>query len=178
MELEDKVVETIIERFPSLEEHCKIQRKQRIIVDALTRKNFEQVFAFLTQEAGFTTFHLIIGVDDGDDLGFVYVLSNADNIILLLKQSVPKANPVIKSVCSTFPNALWHERELVDLFGAVVEELPPGPTYPLPDGWPAGNYPLRKEWKVEYFDQSTMTYNPPQEEEKTDEEQSANGGNQ
>ena len=157
-----------------MEEHIKVQRRQRIIIDSLVRKNFEQVFAFLTQEAGFTTFHLIIGVDDGDDLGFVYILSNADNIILMLKQSAPKSNPVIESVCDTFPNALWHERELVDLFGAVVENLPPGPTYPLPDGWPAGNYPLRKEWKVEYFDRETMTYNPPQED--ANEEQSTNGG--
>lgn len=174
MELEEKVVKTIVERFPSLEEHIKVQRRQRIIIDSLVRKNFEQVFAFLTQKAGFTTFHLIIGVDDGDDLGFVYILSNADNIILMLKQSAPKSNPVIESVCDTFPNALWHERELVDLFGAVVENLPPGPTYPLPDGWPAGNYPLRKEWKVEYFDRETMTYNPPQED--ANEEQSTNGG--
>lgn len=117
MELEEKIVKTIVERFPSLEEHIKVQRRQRIIIDSLVRKNFEQVFAFLTQEAGFTTFHLIIGVDDGDDLGFVYILSNADNIILMLKQSAPKSNPVIESVCNTFPNALWHERELVDLFG-------------------------------------------------------------
>ena len=174
MELEEKIVKTIVERFPSLEEHIKVQRRQRIIIDSLVRKNFEQVFAFLTQEAGFTTFHLIIGVDVGDDLGFVYILSNADNIILMLKQSAPKSNPVIESVCNTFPNALWHERELVDLFGAVVENLPPGPTYPLPDGWPAGNYPLRKEWKVEYFDRETMTYNPPQED--ANEEQSTNGG--
>ena len=93
----------------------------------------------------------------------------------MLKQSAPKANPVIKSVCSTFPNALWHERELVDLFGAVVEELPPGLTYPLPDGWPAGNYPLRKEWKVEYFDRETMTYNPPAGDEDK-QAQSENGG--
>lgn len=161
MEKEEKIIEIIQERFPFLAGHINVQRKQRIIADPLPRKSFEQVFQFLAEEAGFTTFHLVIGVDDGDDLGFIYVLSNEDRIALLLKQSAPKAKPVIKSVCATFPNALWHERELVDLFGAIVEELPPGPTYPLPDGWPEGNYPLRKEWKVEYFDKETLTYNPP-----------------
>ena len=166
MDKEEKIVATIKERFPFLDEHIKVQRKQRILTDALSRKSFEQVFEFLTQEAGFTTFHLVIGVDDGDDLGFIYVLSNEDKIVLLLKQTAPKAKPVIKSVCTTFPNALWHERELVDLFGAIVEELPPGPTYPLPDGWPEGNYPLRKEWKVDYFDKETMTYNPPKQKEE------------
>jgi membrane-bound hydrogenase subunit beta len=169
MENEQKIVDKILERFPFLDGKIKVQRKQRIFVGPLPRKYFEQVFAFLAEEAGFTCFHLVIGVDDGDDLGFVYVLSNEDHIAILLKQSAPKANPVIKSVCATFPNALWHERELVDLFGAVVEELPPGPTYPLPDGWPAGNYPLRKEWKVEYFDKNTMTYNPPEPTEEAGE---------
>jgi Ni,Fe-hydrogenase III component G len=82
-----------------------------------------------------------------------------------LKQSAPKILPVIRTVTDVFPAALWHERELVDLFGAVIVDLPPGPTYPLPDGWPEGNYPLRKEWKVEYFDKNTMTYNPSRKEE-------------
>lgn len=161
LEKEQQVAELILERFPVLEGRVHVQRRQRVILDPLVRRDFEKVFNFLTSEGGFNTFHLVIGVDDGDDLGFIYTLSNDDKVILLLKQKAPKARPQIKSVCSRFPNALWHERELVDLFGAVVEELPPGPTYPLPDGWPEGNYPLRKEWKVEYFDRVNMTYNPP-----------------
>lgn len=175
MQNEQKIVEKILERFPFLDGLIQVQRKQRVQAGPLPRKNFEQVFEFLVQESGFTCFHLVIGVDDGEDLGFIYVLSNEDHIIMLLKQTAPKANPAIKSVCGVFPNALWHERELVDLFGAIIEELPPGPTYPLPDEWPEGNYPLRKEWKVEYFDKDTMTYNPPEPEDVAgDAEEGAN----
>ncbi len=163
MEAEERIIAAILERFPFLDEHIKVQRKRRIVADPLSRKNFEQVLDYLINEKLFTKMHLVIGVDDGEDLGFIYILSNADKVTILLKQSAPKDAPLIKSVCATFPSMLWYERELVDLFGAIVEELPPGPTYPLPDGWPAGNYPMRKEWQVEYFDKETMTYNPPTE---------------
>jgi len=166
LEREQELIEEILEKFPFMSGQLRTTARQRIFSDALTRSVFEDVFKYCVEKVGFSTFHLVIGVDDGEDLGFVYVLSNEDKIMLLLKQKAPKSDPVIKSVCSFFPNALWHERELVDLFGAVVEELPPGPTYPLPDGWPAGNYPLRKEWKVKYFDKQTMTYNPPKENEE------------
>ena len=171
-EKEEQVVASILERYPYLSDHLHISRRQRIYADPLPRREFEEVFDYLTSEGGFYTLKLIIGVDDGDDLGILYPLTNGDKILLLMKQRVPKANPVIRSVYSRFPSILWYEREIVDLFGVIVEELPPGPTYPLPDGWPAGNYPLRKEWKVEYFDKKTMTYNPPQskENEATDKE--------
>jgi Ni,Fe-hydrogenase III component G len=161
---EDKIIADFLVKFPFLENKLISPRPGRIISPPLIREHFEQIFSYAAEEAGFTRFHLVIGLDDGEDLGFVYVISNSDNIMLLLKQKAPKAAPLISSVCAIFPNALWHERELVDLFGAVVEGLPQGPTYPLPDGWPAGNYPMRKEWKVEYFDRETLTYNPPREQ--------------
>lgn len=158
---EEKIIDDILIKFPFLENKLLNPCPGRIVSPPLMRGHFEQVFPFAAREAGFDRFHLVIGVDDGEDLGFIYVLSNRENIMLLLKQKVPKDSPQISSVTDIFYNALWHERELVDLFGAVVEGLPEGPSYPLPDGWPEGNYPLRKEWKVEYFDRENMTYNPP-----------------
>jgi len=163
---EAKVVQQIVQRFPVLENMVWVQKRGRVILRSLVRRDFEKVFDYVVKECGFTTFHNIAGVDDGNDLGFVYFLSNEDHVILSIKQRAPKSSPRIGSICSVFPNALWHEREIVDLFGAVVEGLPPGPTYPLPDNWPAGNYPLRKEWRPEYFNKQTMTYEPPVQAEK------------
>ena len=158
---EESIIDNLLIKFPFLENKILSPCAGRIVSPPLMREHFEQIFCFAAQEGGFTRFHLVIGVDDGDDLGFIYVLSNEDNILLLLKQQAPKSAPQIKSICAVFPNALWHERELVDLFGAQIENLPEGPTYPLPNGWPAGNYPMRKEWNVEYFDRENLTYNPP-----------------
>ena len=165
---EQEVVDLILERFPVLIGHIHIQRKGRIRLDALEREIFDELFVYAVQEVGFSTFHMLLGLDDEENFGVSYALSNADHIILLLKETVPKSAPIIHSVCDLFPNALWHEREIVDLFGIVVEGLPEGPRYPLPDNWPEGNYPLRKDWNPAYFNCDTMTYTPPQKTTKRD----------
>jgi Ni,Fe-hydrogenase III component G len=92
---------------------------------------------------------LITGLDEGEDLGFLYHVANESGTILCLHTKAPKAEPVIHSVSDRFPSAHIYERELVDLLGAKVEGLPPGNRYPLPDDWPEGQYPLRKDWKQE-----------------------------
>ena len=91
----------------------------------------------------------------------LFILSNREGIILALKEKAPKLDPRIRTMTELYPSLELHERELVNLFGAVVEGLPGDSSYPLPDGWPKGSYPLRKDWKPEYFDKNTMTYKPP-----------------
>lgn len=159
---EKNVVKLILERFPVLEGHVRIRRRGRIAVDPLVHRDFEKVFAFVSQGGGFNRFLMLSGTDDGDWLGVTYFLSNADEVVLMLRQRALKASPQIRSICRCFPNALWQERELADLLGFQVEELPPGPRYPLPADWPAGNYPLRKDWNPQCFNRDSMTYEPNQ----------------
>ena len=45
------------------------------------------------------------------------------------------------------PGAILYERELQDMFGLVVENIPDPRPLLLADDWPAGEYPLRKDWQ-------------------------------
>ncbi len=164
---EQAIADTLCENFPFLQGKITVQREKRIFTQSLPREEFEQVILFLHDRLGFYKAHHVVGRDDGEDLGFIYLLSNAEGVVLALKEKAPKADPRIPSQSCLYPSVLLHERELVDLFGAVVEGLPPGLTYPLPDGWPKGNYPMRKDWNPKYFDRKTMTYNPPDTQEGT-----------
>ncbi|MBP7176686.1 MAG: NADH-quinone oxidoreductase subunit C [Thermoclostridium sp.] len=161
MQREEEIVDKLCDKFDFLHGNIYIQRVKRIFSLPLTAEKFEKVLQYVCEEMGFFRAHHVVGTDDGENLGFTYLVSNHDNIILALKESAPKSDPRIHTMTGIYPSLIQHERELTDLFGAVVEGLPEGPSYPLPDGWPKGNYPMRKEWKTEYFDKNTMTYNPP-----------------
>jgi membrane-bound hydrogenase subunit beta len=165
--MENKIVKQLIDKFPYLEGKIRVQRVKCIISAALEKKEIREVLEFAWHNIGFIIPHVIVGVDDGEDLGVIYVFSNDEKILLALKLRIPKKDPVIKCISILFPSMLWYERELVDLFGIQITGLPDGPNYPLPDGWPKGNYPLRKEWNPAYFDRETMTYNEPKKEEES-----------
>ena len=57
----------------------------------------------------------------------------------------PPANPTVDSISEVVPAANWAERELRDLVGIELTGHPYPKRLVLPDGWPEGVHPLRKD---------------------------------
>jgi membrane-bound hydrogenase subunit beta len=135
-------------RFPYLADKVRVQRARRLWVE-VEQDHFAEVFGALYRDFGFTMLPSMTGLDLGERLGLVYHLAQPTGMVLNVQTSVPKDKPVIQTVSGTFPAADAYEREVCDLLGFQVQGLGEGPRYPLPDDWPAGQYPLRKDWKKE-----------------------------
>jgi len=148
MTREENVQKQLAARFPEVSGAIRIARERRIFAD-VPETRFTEVLDYARREMGCPILCLILGLDEGERFGIIYVLSSNDGDIVTLKRHVARDNPVIQSVYDRLPNAEIYERELADLFGITVTGLPEGPRYPLPDDWPAGQYPLRKDWKPE-----------------------------
>ncbi|MGI5822727.1 MAG: NADH-quinone oxidoreductase subunit C [Dethiobacteria bacterium] len=161
MQTEEAIVQRLCSKFSFLKDRIYVQKKNRIMTAFLPREEFEEVLHYVYKDEGFYRASHVVGTDEGDALGFIYLLTNDEGIIFALKEIALKSDPTINSLAALYPSLDFHERELEGLFGANVQGLPAGPPYPLPDGWPEGNYPLRKEWNPDYFDRNTLTYNPP-----------------
>jgi membrane-bound hydrogenase subunit beta len=147
MQEEEKILAQLVRRFEYLEATSKVQRVRRIFVD-VEKDNFRQVLDYLAKDMGFSMLLMITGLDEGDILAVIYHLSADNRIILNLRTRVSRDNPEIDTVTDLFPVADMYERELVDILGIKVNGLAEGPRYPLPDNWPKGEYPLRKDWNA------------------------------
>jgi membrane-bound hydrogenase subunit beta len=146
MNKEEEIKQELIKNFNFPEDRIRIPKERRVFVD-VSMKEFEEVLKFLMDKTHFDTLCTITGLDEGTVLGLIYHLTRQDGIVINIKTSVPKDNPKIKTIMGYFPSAEYYEREVVDLLGIKVEGLPEGSRYPLPESWPDGQYPLRKDWK-------------------------------
>jgi len=147
MTVEEDIKQALVKKFNYLEPSIRIPRPRRIFLE-VNRENFQVVFEYIAKELKFSHLCTITGLDENENLSFIYHLVQDPGVLINLKVSVPKDDPVIKSVISIFPGAEIYERELIDLFGAKVEGLPEGNRYPLTDDWPKGEFPLRKDWRL------------------------------
>lgn len=137
-ELENKFPDQLIE--------ISIPRKNRIWVCVKQQKALD-LMAFL-KEKRYHHLSTITGFDEGENLGAIYHITNYHTIVNV-KVRTPKINPLLKSVREIYPVCESFERELEDLFGIKVEGLPKGRNYPLPEDFPKGVHPLRKEVKLD-----------------------------
>lgn len=146
MTAEETVIQNLINKFRTLDGKCSIQRERRITAEVPCDIILD-VMEYAKEKLSFTMLCAITGLDLGHELQVIYHMACDEGIVLNLKINVPKDNPVINSVTRLFCGASFYERELADMFGFNVLGTPPGRRYPLPDWWPSGQYPLRKDWK-------------------------------
>lgn len=91
-----------------------------------------------------------IGADDRPFSGKFMVAHNfafdPEKLLVSVLVHVPADNPKLDSISGVVPAANWAEREIRDMVGVEFE----GHCYPkrlvLPDGWPDGVHPLRKDF--------------------------------
>jgi Ni,Fe-hydrogenase III component G len=88
----------------------------------------------------------ISGADRGETFEFLYHFASPVAVITV-RTGVPRSEPRLPSICAAIPGAVLYERELQDMFGVIVEGIPDARRLVLPDDWPDGQFPLRKDWK-------------------------------
>jgi len=89
----------------------------------------------------------ITGIDLGQNLGVYYHMRTSYGY-LTIKAEVPKDNPKIETVTDLIPGAAFTELEGSDLLGIVFEGNHLSGHFLLPENWPDGVYPLRKDFKA------------------------------
>jgi membrane-bound hydrogenase subunit beta len=146
MSEEETIQAELGRRFPALEGQVRVARARRIFA-SVPADEIGAVLEQVVAEMGFTILCTITGLDLGETLGVIYHLARTSGVVLSLEIHVPKAQPLVQSITARFPAAEMYEREMVDLLGIQVQGLAEGRRYPLPDTWPANEFPLRKDWK-------------------------------
>ena len=89
----------------------------------------------------------ITGLDPGAESETLEVLYHfcAGEAVITLRLRLPKSDARLPTLYEIIPSAEPFERELSEMFGVtVIGARNPEHLY-LPDGWPEGHYPLRKD---------------------------------
>ncbi|WP_460180275.1 NADH-quinone oxidoreductase subunit D-related protein [Thermodesulfovibrio sp. TK110] len=99
------------------------------------------------QGARFTHLTAIDFINQRNKIELNYFFSLIDEKMnVILKTSLNALEPSISSISEIIPAVIWAERECNDLFGIKFEGHPDPRRLVLPDNWPEGIHPLRKDF--------------------------------
>ena len=96
----------------------------------------------------------ITGIDPGVETGELEILYQfcTGEVIITLRVSIARDDARVPTISEIIPIAEAYERELSEMFGVHVEGLRNNERLYLPDDWPEGVYPMRKD-----FEQSAIS---------------------
>lgn len=143
------VLKDISNAFPNKVLDCRFDGLRSIFI-SVDPNALHDIIRYLKDRYDLRHIVTITGTDLGDSIELIYHLSPLNRRILVnIKVKISRDNPHFPSIVSILPGAILYEREVHDLLGVVFDGHPSLERLILPDDWPEGVYPLRKDWKVE-----------------------------
>jgi Ni,Fe-hydrogenase III component G len=90
----------------------------------------------------------IVCLDLGPEANEMEVLYHfcPGDAVIALRVRIPRDGGVLPSLCEIVPGAEVFERELREMFGIEITGLHTPDRLYLPDDWPEGVYPMRKDF--------------------------------
>lgn len=140
-------VEQVVTRFP---EQMRVEKVWDGSVLARVTPQDLPAAARYVRETLDGRFILSAGTDKRELAG-CYEISNVfsldrEKAFLVLRTEVDPAVAALPSIAAIIPGAAWAEREVRDLIGVTPEGHPDPRRLVLPDDWPEGVYPLRRDF--------------------------------
>jgi Ni,Fe-hydrogenase III component G len=123
------------------------EAEARSAIDAwvgVPREDVQQMAQFIVDEWGPLHLSTITGNDRGAHIDVIYHFV-ADGVSLNLRVKVDKGVDEIDTITPIVPAAIMYEREITDMFGVTIAGHPDPRRLVLPEDWPEGDYPLRRD---------------------------------
>lgn len=146
IEAENSMVEEIKKFLGGDLIEAKVQRPKRIYLKVKPGAH-RKAIQYMKDNWGLYHISTVSGLDLGDNLEVVFHL-NAKNVVVNVRAEVPRNKPKIETITDLLPGSNLYEREVHDLFGIEFKGHPNLERLELPEDWPKGVYPLRKDWKA------------------------------
>jgi len=154
MENENEIVENLKNSLKEGLVKATVPRERRIFV-YVKKGALRDAVKYLAKDLEFKHLSTVTGVDLGGEIEVIYHLAYKGSIVLSIRLSVSKKNPSVPTITDLVPGAVLYEREVHDLFGVNFEGHPDLSPLMLPEEWPQGVYPLRKEHELEHLKEIT-----------------------
>jgi NADH:ubiquinone oxidoreductase subunit C len=152
--MENDIIEALREEFEDSIVETKVPRERRIFI-RIEQKALKPALSFMKDKFNITFISTISGVDLENDIELLYHLVYEGSISISLGVKVSKNNLVIPTITDILPGAILYEREVHEMFGVFFEGHPDLSLMLLPENWPEGVYPLRKEYSLEELQELT-----------------------
>ncbi|MEI6863245.1 MAG: NADH-quinone oxidoreductase subunit C [Candidatus Omnitrophota bacterium] len=144
----DEALKSITDRFGSRILAVSRRSVKRAYMD-IYPKDIVDIVRYIFKDMAFR-FNIASAVDDFDGLEVIYHFSNdaAGFVISVRALLKDKTDPHIDTITEVTRSAWWIEREIHELFGIEFDGNKDLRPLLLPDDWPSGVYPLRKNFVV------------------------------
>ena len=145
------ILKSINDRFGKKIKKVFEKSYKRVFIDIESKDITDFVkYIFNELEARFNTASCI-DMPDGMEILYHFTVEKA-TVVISIRTYIDKKDLKIESITPIMKGAEWIEREIHELFGVEFKNHPNIKPLLLPDDWPEGLYPLRRDYKEEEYE--------------------------